>query len=151
MLIVLAAVEAVTRSAKSSPEALLVEDYRGRAERYMPCRRDVYRSPEHLLAAVANTRRQRAMQLILLDSSGEMLGSDQLAARVARLRDGGVQELWAAVGPADGWTGDTLAKADLRLSLGPITLPHRLAQVVLAEQIYRALTILAGHPYHCGH
>jgi 23S rRNA (pseudouridine1915-N3)-methyltransferase len=56
-----------------------------------------------------------------------------------------------AIGPADGWSGMARERANLIFSLGRITLPHQLARVVLAEQVYRALTILAGHPYHCGH
>ena len=56
-----------------------------------------------------------------------------------------------AIGPADGWSAPARARASLLLSFGPITLPHELARVVLAEQLYRALTILAGHPYHSGH
>ena len=54
------------------------------------------------------------------------------------------------IGPADGWSA-ALKRADLSLAFGRITLPHELAAVVAAEQIYRALTILAGHPYHTGH
>jgi 23S rRNA (pseudouridine1915-N3)-methyltransferase len=56
-----------------------------------------------------------------------------------------------AIGPADGWSDTARQRADLLLSLGRITLPHQLARVVLAEQVYRAFTILAGHPYHSGH
>jgi len=56
-----------------------------------------------------------------------------------------------AVGPADGWSAEARNRAQLLLSLGAMTLPHELARVVLAEQVYRACTILAGHPYHSGH
>lgn len=56
-----------------------------------------------------------------------------------------------AIGPADGWSPEARVRADLVVSFGPMTLPHSLARVVLAEQVYRALTILAGHPYHSGH
>jgi 23S rRNA (pseudouridine1915-N3)-methyltransferase len=55
------------------------------------------------------------------------------------------------VGPADGWSEYARAQAQSTLSFGPMTLPHELARLVLAEQIYRAFTILAGHPYHSGH
>ena len=96
-------------------------------------------------------RGRHATRLMLLDSAGEMLKSKDLATRLGRLQDGGVQVLIAAIGPADGWSRDTLARADMVVSFGLLTLPHRLAQVILAEQVYRALTILAGHPYHCGH
>ncbi len=70
---------------------------------------------------------------------------------MGRLRDNGTQTLVLAIGPADGWSDGARARASLLLSFGAITLPHELARAVLAEQIYRALTILAGHPYHCGH
>jgi 23S rRNA (pseudouridine1915-N3)-methyltransferase len=63
----------------------------------------------------------------------------------------GSQELIFAIGPADGWTAAALEKAQQTLSLGRITLPHELARVVLAEQLYRAFTILNNHPYHGGH
>jgi 23S rRNA (pseudouridine1915-N3)-methyltransferase len=62
-----------------------------------------------------------------------------------------MQRLIFAVGPADGWSEKGCARANLLLSFGRITLPHQLARVVLAEQLYRAFTILAGHPYHSGH
>ena len=56
-----------------------------------------------------------------------------------------------AIGPADGWSPKAIQDSDLRLSFGPMTLPHALARLVLAEQVYRAATILGGHPYHLGH
>jgi 23S rRNA (pseudouridine1915-N3)-methyltransferase len=63
----------------------------------------------------------------------------------------GTQELIFAIGPADGWSAAALSRAQQTLSLGRITLPHELARVVLAEQLYRAFTILNHHPYHGGH
>ena len=56
-----------------------------------------------------------------------------------------------AIGPANGWAAAARDAADMRLSLGAMTLPHELAALVLAEQVYRASTILQGHPYHLGH
>jgi 23S rRNA (pseudouridine1915-N3)-methyltransferase len=56
-----------------------------------------------------------------------------------------------AIGPASGWSEAALERAKLRLSLGSWTLPHALARLVVAEQLYRAFTILSGHPYHTGH
>jgi 23S rRNA (pseudouridine1915-N3)-methyltransferase len=79
------------------------------------------------------------------------LSSEAFAAHLGRLRDSSVQTVILAIGPADGWSAAARARASLVLSFGPITLPHELARAVLAEQIYRALTILAGHPYHSGH
>ena len=77
--------------------------------------------------------------------------SEAFAAWVGARRDDGVQHIVFAVGPASGWSAASRGKAGLLLSLGPMTLAHALARLVLAEQIYRAFTILKGHPYHLGH
>ena len=92
-----------------------------------------------------------AASLILFDSPGELLTSAGFAESLGRLRDGGAQRLLLGIGPASGWSPAARSQATRILSFGRITLPHELARVVLAEQVYRALTILAGHPYHCGH
>ena len=63
----------------------------------------------------------------------------------------GVGQMVLGIGPADGWSPQMLEKADLKLSFSAMTLPHALARLVLAEQVYRAATILGGHPYHLGH
>jgi len=86
--------------------------------------------------------------LISLDPAGKMLSSEAFAAALAKYRDGGAGGLAFLIGGADGLGPGARNKADLLLSLGPMTLPHGLARVVLAEQLYRAMTILAGHPYH---
>ncbi len=87
----------------------------------------------------------------MLDSRGETFASEALARWVGARRDGGQQTLIFAIGPASGWSDGARKRAQTLLSLGPMTLPHELARLVLAEQIYRAFTILAGHPYHTGH
>lgn len=89
-------------------------------------------------------------KLIGLTEKGETLSSEYFARLIASYRDGGAPGLAFVIGGADGLGADLLAKADKRVSLSPITLPHGLARIVLAEQIYRAATILAGHPYHRG-
>jgi 23S rRNA (pseudouridine1915-N3)-methyltransferase len=88
---------------------------------------------------------------VLLDSRGRLMTSEDLAAWLGARRDQGTQHLVFAVGPADGWSEAARERAQLLLSLGPMTLAHALARLVMAEQIYRAFTILAGHPYHGGH
>jgi 23S rRNA (pseudouridine1915-N3)-methyltransferase len=90
-------------------------------------------------------------KLILLDARGRTMSSEQFAAWIGRERDTGTQHLHFAIGPADGWSKDSRDRADLLLSFGPMTFPHELARLMLAEQLYRAFTILAGHPYHGGH
>ncbi len=88
---------------------------------------------------------------ILLDQGGRQFTSDEIAELLRSQQDRGTQNLIFAIGPADGFTHDARKAADLILSFGKITLPHELARVVLLEQLYRAFTILAGHPYHTGH
>ena len=90
-------------------------------------------------------------RLILLDARGRTLSSEDFATWIGRERDSGAQHLHFAIGPADGWSAASRQRADLLLSFGPMTFPHELARVMLAEQLYRAFTILAGHPYHGGH
>ncbi len=92
---------------------------------------------------------QRA-QTVALDATGEQLTSEEFAALIARWRDEGVPYLAFVIGGPDGLGAGVTNGADLSLSLGRMTLPHGLARVVLAEQLYRAATILAGHPYHRG-
>jgi 23S rRNA (pseudouridine1915-N3)-methyltransferase len=85
--------------------------------------------------------------LVALDAAGRMLGSEQLARWLGqRLADPAPLQL--VIGGADGLSAGLLERANERLSLGPLTLPHRLARVVLVEQLYRAVTILRGDPYH---
>ena len=87
-------------------------------------------------------------KLVCLDRQGEDLGSAEFAGAISKYRDTGAPGLAFLVGGAEGLAPEVLARADLKLSLGRMTLPHGLARIVLAEQLYRAATILAGHPYH---
>ncbi len=89
--------------------------------------------------------------LVLMDSQGKEFSSEQFAGFLRDYQDRNPLPLVFAVGPADGFSAATKAMAQHTLSLGKITLPHGLARVVLLEQVYRALTILKGHPYHSGH
>lgn len=86
--------------------------------------------------------------MILLDEGGRALGSEAFARLLAEHRDEGRRTAAFLIGGPDGHGEPVRAKAHLTLSLGPMTLPHGLARIVLAEQIYRAATILSGHPYH---
>jgi 23S rRNA (pseudouridine1915-N3)-methyltransferase len=85
---------------------------------------------------------------IALDGGGLSLSSETFAHLVAKERDGGARMMAFLVGGPDGHADQALAAGQLRLSLGPMTLPHGLARIVLVEQLYRAATILSGHPYH---
>ena len=85
---------------------------------------------------------------ILLDEKGEQLGSLALAQKLERWRDGGVREARFLIGGADGFGDAERAGADLLLAFGKATWPHLLARAMLAEQLFRATSILANHPYH---
>ncbi len=151
MKIQLACITPAERRLRGEPAFRLVEDYLNRASQYEPCSFAAFATEEALLAAAARETGRTRSSIILFDSTGKSLSSEKFAESLRTLRDSGQQQVLAAVGPANGWTEAAKRKADLLLSLGPMTLPHALAQVLVAEQIYRALTILAGHPYHCGH
>ena len=85
---------------------------------------------------------------ILLDERGETLSSLAFAKRLEAWRDGGKREARFLIGAADGHDDTARGEADLLLSFGPATWPHMLARAMLAEQLFRATAILAGHPYH---
>ena len=85
---------------------------------------------------------------VLLDEKGEALGSIDLAKRLERWRDEGRREARFLIGGADGFTDEERGAADLLLSFGRATWPHLLARAMLAEQLWRATSILANHPYH---
>ena len=85
---------------------------------------------------------------ILLDEKGEQLSSVELARRLERWRDEGRREARFLIGAADGFGDAERAQADLLLAFGKATWPHLLARAMLAEQLFRATSILANHPYH---
>jgi 23S rRNA (pseudouridine1915-N3)-methyltransferase len=89
----------------------------------------------------------RDIHVIALDGRGKTWSSEELAAQLANWRMAG-RDLAFLIGGPDGHAPEVLSRADQRWSLGPLTLPHMLVRLVLAEQLYRASTLLAGHPYH---
>ena len=136
---------------KAEPTDRLIADYIERGAHYLPSESKVFDTEAAFLASLDRKPNRAPAYAILLDSRGQQFSSEEFAARVGTLRDTGTQRLILAIGPADGWSEAARSRANLLFSLGRITLPHQLARVVLAEQLYRALTILAGHPYHSGH
>ncbi len=86
--------------------------------------------------------------LVALDARGRAMSSEAFAQTLGSWEDDGVAEVAFVIGGADGLARDLIARADLRLSLGPMTWPHMLVRVLLAEQLYRAQAIRQGHPYH---
>ena len=88
--------------------------------------------------------------LVALDERGQDYSSEEFASRLGSWRDGGRRAAAFLIGGPDGLAPSVLAAADASLAFGRLTWPHRLVRVMLAEQLYRATTILAGHPYHRG-
>jgi 23S rRNA (pseudouridine1915-N3)-methyltransferase len=124
-----------------SPEADLVERYLKRISwptKVTELAERGGRMPEPASASVT----------VMLDERGEALSSTDLARLLERWRDGGKREARFLIGAADGHEDAERAAADLLLSFGPATWPHLLARAMLAEQLFRATSILANHPYH---
>jgi 23S rRNA (pseudouridine1915-N3)-methyltransferase len=92
-----------------------------------------------------------AHSIVLLDSRGKQLSSEEFAGYIDNHQNRSPQPLLFGVGGADGFSEHARKSAQFVLSLGKMTLAHELARVVLLEQLYRALSILKGHPYHRGH
>ncbi|QQR39245.1 23S rRNA (pseudouridine(1915)-N(3))-methyltransferase RlmH [Devosia rhizoryzae] len=88
--------------------------------------------------------------LVMLDERGKSLSSEAFATQLGRWRDDGRQAVGFVIGGADGIDPDFVKSADLTLSFSPMVWPHQLVRIMLAEQLYRATTILSGHPYHRG-
>ena len=128
----------------------LSAEYLKRLQRYVPTEAHEA-SSEAAVLKLSDKAARTAPVLVLLDSKGKQLTSEELATLLREHQDRGTQELIFAIGPADWWGDLARKRANSILSLGKITLPHELARVVLLEQLYRGFTILAGHPYHSGH
>jgi len=141
----------VAGRARSEHFDALVAEYVSRTAAYAPVETAVFKTTEAFFDSLSRQRSRTTATLVLLDARGREFSSEELARWLRRQRDEGRQRIVFAIGPADGWSDEQRAQAGLLLSLGPMILPHELARVVLSEQIYRAFTILAGHPYHTGH
>jgi 23S rRNA (pseudouridine1915-N3)-methyltransferase len=134
--------------------------YLDRLQPYHPTQPEAFPTEAAFLGWLARPQSAKANRMpvlpVFLDGSrGRALTSPELATWLGARRDQGTQHIVFAIGPPDGWSPEALSAVPpgtgLLLSFGPITLPHELARLVLAEQLYRACTILAGHPYHSGH
>jgi 23S rRNA (pseudouridine1915-N3)-methyltransferase len=127
---------------RDAPMRAAADDYLGRVRRYVACEEREAKSDEQLerLAPEGALR-------IALEVHGEQLSSPELARRVDEWGRRGKGVIAFFIGGAEGIPEDFSRRADVRLSLSKLTLPHRLARVVLAEQLYRAMTILRGEPY----
>jgi 23S rRNA (pseudouridine1915-N3)-methyltransferase len=139
------------RSAAGDEFNGLTRLYLERTSAFVPCDAASFRSEQDFVDWLVRKQGRGPLVPVLLDSRGRQMTSDAFASWIGARRDQGSRHIVFAVGPADGWSGAARDRAQLLLSLGQMTLPHSLARLVLAEQVYRACTILAGHPYHTGH
>ena len=136
---------------KESAIQVLTDEYLKRLSRYAEVAGIPLQDEAAVLKLCTRTARPVRHALVLLDRRGKQFSSEELANWLGDYRDRNSLPLLFAVGPADGFTDEARRAATLVLSLGRMTLAHELARVVLLEQIYRAFTILRGHPYHTGH
>ncbi len=143
---------------RKGPEAALIEDYLLRFDRIG---RNMGLGPASVIevedkkgggkpaeAALLAKALPENATLVVLDERGKLLTSPAFATKLAGWRDQGQSNLAFMVGGADGLDASLLARADLKLSFGKMVWPHMLARVMLAEQLYRAASILSGAPYH---
>jgi 23S rRNA (pseudouridine1915-N3)-methyltransferase len=129
----------------------LADEYLKRLKQYAEAEGISLKDEAALLKLSGREGKSPRRYLVLLDSHGKQLSSEDLAQFVRSLQDQNPTPLLFAIGPADGFAENTRSQADFTLSLGKMTIAHELARVVLLEQLYRAFTILKGHPYHLGH
>lgn len=131
----------------------LTDEYLKRLARYAPIEGAALRDDAallHLAEGGRNTQSNRAT-LVLMDARGKQFSSEEFAKFIGAYQDQNPRPLVFAIGPADGFNELTRKAAQYEISLGKMTLAHELARIVLLEQLYRAFTILKGHPYHSGH
>jgi 23S rRNA (pseudouridine1915-N3)-methyltransferase len=149
---------------KTGPERELVARYLERFEKSAPAIglgfAGLIEKPESRLGDAAQRKREEASWLtahldaqpssllVLLDETGKSLPSETLADTIAKKRDNGSRNMVFAIGGADGHDESLKSRADLVLSFGAATWPHQMVRIMLAEQLYRCVTILSGHPYH---
>src|ERR1035441_6390467 len=125
--------------------------YLKRCSPFARCKSESFRTETALLDWLDKQQGRTPVIAVLLDSRGRQMTSEVFAAWLGARRDDGTQHIVFAVGPASGWSDAARMRAQLLLSFGPMTMAHALARLVVAEQLYRAFTILSGHPYHAGH
>lgn len=143
---------------KPGPELALIEDY---AKRIAASGRPLALGPLEIAEADERKLRTRESKsewlsdkarsgsfTVALDERGKVMTSPDFAKLIGRTRDDGADEMLFMIGGADGHTRALRERADLRLSFGQMVWPHMLARVMLTEQIYRAVSILSGSPYH---
>ncbi len=154
MQIIIAAVGRMKRG----PAAEMIAEYLKRT-RWEVSVKELADAPSNLSADARRAREAKDIlalldkesRLIAMDSRGQQLDSPQIAAAIGKFKAQGTKRLVIAIGGQDGLDEAVLAQAKLKLAFGAATWPHQLLRLMLAEQLYRAYTIEAGHPYHLGH
>lgn len=139
------------RAASNGDLEPLVQNYLKRSSALSRCRTEEFKTEEAFLDWLDKQQGRTPALAVLLDSRGRQMSSEAFAAWLGARRDDGSQHIVFAVGPASGWSDIARKRAQLLLSFGQMTIAHALARLLMAEQIYRACTILNGHPYHSGH
>jgi 23S rRNA (pseudouridine1915-N3)-methyltransferase len=129
---------------KDARLAELCDEYVKRSRTLVPIERVECRSEREQWQRAG----EGGMPVVLLDERGEQVDTPALARWIEAWRDGGRRRVDFLLGDADGYDEPARARADRVLALSRLTLPHRLAQLLLCEQLYRVGTVLAGHPYH---
>jgi 23S rRNA (pseudouridine1915-N3)-methyltransferase len=134
----------------------LTDEYLKRISRYAEVAGLAFKDEAAILSLAGGDGQRNRQQnkarhkLVLLDSRGKQLSSEELSEFLEREQVNAIPLLFA-IGGSDGFSDEARRRAGFTLSLGKMTLPHELARVVLVEQLYRAFTILKRHPYHLGH
>jgi 23S rRNA (pseudouridine1915-N3)-methyltransferase len=123
----------------------MIEDYVSRIQHYAPA--EIIDLREASSAALRKLKFDTASIIVLLDAAGKQFTSQQFAKWVGESRDRGMREMIFLCGDAAGFPDEIRSAAKQKISLTTLTMPHEFARVLLAEQIYRAFTILSGHPY----
>lgn len=138
---------AIGKCRRNSPEYALIAEYVKRSGWEIVIKEKdnatQTEEAEFLLSHIPN-----GAKVVVLDECGENIKSTELAKKVENWMLSGCSEICFLIGGADGHLPQTRSRADLLLSFGRLTMPHMLIRAVLAEQIYRIQTIIAGHPYH---
>lgn len=123
----------------------LIDDYLHRIQHYAEI--EMLELRDGGASSLRKLKIEPGATIVLLDTAGKQFTSQQFAKWLADLRDRGTRELVFLCGDAEGFPSEIRSAASQRISLSTLTMPHEFARVVLAEQIYRAFAILAGHPY----
>ncbi|MFV0626730.1 MAG: 23S rRNA (pseudouridine(1915)-N(3))-methyltransferase RlmH [Alphaproteobacteria bacterium] len=138
---------AIGKIGKNSPEAEIIAEYKKRLNWNLEIK-ELDNATQEIEAKFLQNSIPSGAKVIVLDERGENIGSQEFARKIEKWQVSGTPEICFLIGGADGHLQSTRDKADFLLSFGKLTFPHMLMRAVLCEQIYRAQTIIAGHPYH---